>query len=218
MFVAGADDLEQEVGTCFVDGQVADLVEHEQVGPGVFAQCEFELALFLGGDQVVDGFDGTGVEDFMTGPAGLQCDGGGEVCFAHADGTEQDAVVLVLDEAQAGEVLDLGAVDAGGPLPVEGVELLERGQAGGFDAPFGAAFLSGEGFAVEEFVQVFQCAGLFLQRLPMEALVVLAHPGQLERLQGELDFLVLVISHGLHRWCWFGLSPGAGPGRERRKR
>jgi len=73
--------------------------------------------------------------------------------------------VLVLDEAQAGEVLDLGAVDAGGPLPVEGVELLERGQAGGFDAPFGAAFLSGEGFAVEEFMQVFQC-GRFVSSGP----------------------------------------------------
>ena len=213
LFVAGADDLEQKVGTCFVDGQVADLVEHEQMGTGVFAQGELELALFLGGDEVVDGFDGSGVEDLVASLAGLQRDGGGEVCFADTDGTDQDAVVLVLDEAQAGQMLDLGAVDACGPLPIEGVERFERGQAGGFDTPFGAAFLSGEGFAVEEFVQVFECAGLFLKRLPVEALVVLSHPGQLECLQGALDFLVLVIGHGFHECCWVG-----GPGRERRKR
>ena len=200
-FVACADDLEQQVGTCFVDGQVADLVEHEKMGPGVFAQGELELPLFLSGDQVVDGFDGSGVEDLVASLAGLQGDGGGEVCFADTDGAEQDAVVLVLDKAQAGEMLDLGAVDTFGPLPVEGVEGFGRGQAGGFDAPLGTSFLSGEGFAMEEFVEVFQCAGLLLQCLGVEAFVVLTHPGELESLQGALDFLVLAIGRGLHGGC-----------------
>jgi len=48
-FVAGADDLEEQVGSALVDWQVADFVEDEQRGVGVFAQFGFEDALGLGG-------------------------------------------------------------------------------------------------------------------------------------------------------------------------
>jgi len=37
-FVALADDLEEQVGPVFVDGQVADLVDHQQIGPGVLLE------------------------------------------------------------------------------------------------------------------------------------------------------------------------------------
>ena len=41
-FVAGADDLEEQVGPALVDGQVADFIKDEQGGAGVFAQFGFE--------------------------------------------------------------------------------------------------------------------------------------------------------------------------------
>ena len=43
-FVAGADDLEEEIGSALVDGEVADFVEDKQRGGGVFAQLGFEGA------------------------------------------------------------------------------------------------------------------------------------------------------------------------------
>jgi hypothetical protein len=55
--------------------------------------------LLLGGDEVAIGFNGIDVEDFVAALTGLQCDGGGEVGLADADGAEQDGIVFVLDEA-----------------------------------------------------------------------------------------------------------------------
>jgi hypothetical protein len=51
--VAGADDLEEQVGSALVDGQVADFVEDEQGRVGVFAQFGFEGAFGLGGVEGV---------------------------------------------------------------------------------------------------------------------------------------------------------------------
>jgi hypothetical protein len=61
--VAVADDLEEQIGSALVDGQVADFVEDEQGGAGVFAQFGFEGAFGLGGVQSVDDVDGVGEED-----------------------------------------------------------------------------------------------------------------------------------------------------------
>lgn len=56
--VACADDLEEQVGSGFVDGQVSDFTEDEQVWQCVFAKRLFKPSLLLRGDQVVDRFDG----------------------------------------------------------------------------------------------------------------------------------------------------------------
>lgn len=98
-FVAGTDDLEEQVGSCFVDGQVADLIEDEQMRAGIASHGGFEASLLLSGDQVVDRFNGIDVKDFVPVLTGLQCDGGGEVGLADTDRAEQDGVVFVLDEA-----------------------------------------------------------------------------------------------------------------------
>lgn len=52
--VAGADDLEEQIGSALVDGQVADFVENEQGGVGLFAKFGFEGAFGLGGVQGVE--------------------------------------------------------------------------------------------------------------------------------------------------------------------
>ena len=84
--VAGADDLEQEVGSALVDGQVADFIEDEQGGCGVAAQFGFEGAFGLGGVEGVDDVDGVGEEDALAVLAGGVTQGGGEVGFAKAQG------------------------------------------------------------------------------------------------------------------------------------
>ena len=57
-FVAGADDLEEQIGATLVDGQVADFVEDKERRRGVPAQLGFEGALGLCGVKGVDDVDG----------------------------------------------------------------------------------------------------------------------------------------------------------------
>ena len=61
-------------------------------------------------------------EDRVAGLDGLDAEGDGEVRLAHAGRPEQHDVLGALDEAEAGELADLLAVDRG--LEVE-VELIQ---------------------------------------------------------------------------------------------
>jgi hypothetical protein len=56
------DHLEEQIGTGLINGQVAQLVEDEERGFGVFLQFRFEPADPLGRRQGVDDINGTGKE------------------------------------------------------------------------------------------------------------------------------------------------------------
>ncbi len=66
LFVAGADDLEEEVGAALVDGEVADFIQDEELGFEVATQFGLECAFELGGGEGVDDVDGVGKEDGVT--------------------------------------------------------------------------------------------------------------------------------------------------------
>src|ERR1700675_1898724 len=110
-FVARADDLEEEVGSVLVDGEVADLVEDQERWAEVFAQLGFEGAFGLGGAQGVDDVDGVGEENAHALLAGGITERGGEVGFAEADEPQEDDVGFVVDELEPEEILDLETVD-----------------------------------------------------------------------------------------------------------
>ncbi len=69
-FVAGTDDLEEEIGTALVDGEVTDFVEDEELRVEVAAQFRFEVAFELSGAESVDDINGVGKEDGVTFLAG----------------------------------------------------------------------------------------------------------------------------------------------------
>ena len=81
---------------------------------------------------------------------------GGEVGFAEADQAEEDDVGFVLDELETEEVLDLEAVDFLGPVPAEGVEGFNDGEAGGLEAPGDGAVGAQGGFAFDELGEVVE--------------------------------------------------------------
>lgn len=110
-FVASADDLEEEVGTALVDGQVTDFVEDEHGRRGVFAQLGLEVALGLGGVEGVDDIDWVGEEDADALLAGGVAQCGGKMGFAEADEAQEDDIGFVVDELETEEALDLEAVD-----------------------------------------------------------------------------------------------------------
>ena len=149
-FVAGADDLEEEVGSALVDGQITDFIKDEESGCGVAAQFGFQRAFGLGGVEGVDDVDGVGEEDALAVLAGGVAQRGGEVGFAKADEAQEDDVGFVADELEAKEVLDLQAVDLFGPVPAEGVQRFDDGEAGGLEAPGDGAAGPQGGFAFDE--------------------------------------------------------------------
>ena len=155
-FVAGADDLEEEVGSVLVDGEVADFIKDEEGGGGVFAHFGFEAADVLGGAEGVDDVDGVGEEDAVALLAGGVAKGGGKVGFAKSDEADEDEVGFVADELEAKEVLDLQAVDFFGPVPAEGFEGFDDGEAGGLEATGDGAVGTQVGFAFDELAEVVE--------------------------------------------------------------
>ncbi|MDZ4123985.1 MAG: hypothetical protein U1E02_07380 [Hydrogenophaga sp.] len=67
-----------------------------------------------------------------------------------------------MNELEAKEVLDLEAIDLFGPVPAEGVECLDDGEAGGLDAQGDGAVGAQGGFAFDELGEVVEVAeGVF---------------------------------------------------------
>ena len=132
-FVALADDLKEQVGPAFVDGEIAQLVDGQEVGTGVLLKFLDEASGVVGSGEGIDDVDGGGEADAEARGGGGVAQGDGQVAFAQTDAANDDGVGLVLDELEAEEVLNLEAVDLGGPGEVELLEGLEDGEAGLLD-------------------------------------------------------------------------------------
>ncbi len=58
--VAVADDLKEQVGSRFIDGQVSQLVEDEQVRPEIFFEFHLKPSGVLSGTEGIDHIDSGG--------------------------------------------------------------------------------------------------------------------------------------------------------------
>ena len=84
LFVAGVDQLEEEVGAAVADRQIADLVDDQQRGSAVEADLLDQAAFSLGPGQ---GLDQLGQRAAIDTPAGLHrgdAECGGQVTFSGA--------------------------------------------------------------------------------------------------------------------------------------
>ena len=70
LFIAQLDDLEEQIGARLVNREIAEFVEDEQRGFGVFFEFRFETPSTLGGGQRVDDINGTGKEHRVALEAG----------------------------------------------------------------------------------------------------------------------------------------------------
>jgi hypothetical protein len=84
---------------------------------------------------------------------------------------------VCLDEGEAKQILDLGAVDLPGPVPLELIEALEHGEACGLDATFDAAVLAPMGFAFDQPSKVLDMGVMLIGGLLGKRLEVLADIG-----------------------------------------
>ena len=112
--------------------------------------------------------------------AGLVSEGGGKMGFTEAYASQEDEVLLLVDEVEPEGVLDLLAVDGFGPVPVELVDGFYEGKAGGFDAPFDGAGSPLKGFALDEADEVVDVATRVFCGLTGFVLVMVAYPCEFE--------------------------------------
>jgi hypothetical protein len=140
--VAAGDDLEEKVGVAAVVGEVADLVDAEQVGHGVAMEASGERDGGLLRGEIGEHVAGGGEADGVAADDSLMGDVFEDHGFADAVGTDEDSVVAGLDEAEGEELVDGFAIDLLGPSPVEVGHRLEGGDAGIAETAFQAALLA----------------------------------------------------------------------------
>jgi hypothetical protein len=183
--IALVDDLEEEGGVGLLEGQVADLVQDEYLGPDQDLEQGVEailLALCPGtGDEVVEREEVDAVSVFD----GLEGEADGQVSFPDAWRTEEQDVLAVVEEAEGRELGDSLAGHLGLGLEVELFECLGPGQPRELEVGLHAALEAGGELDVEEFVE----------DLDAELLSLLgAFEYGIERAEGRfhLEFLELV--------------------------
>ena len=112
-FVAGGDELEEQGGAEFVEREVAELVDDEQLRCELDAQAALESAFLVRDAEVFEESVHAGEVHAVAVLDGLNADGHGEMRLPDSGRSEQDEVVGVRHEAEAGELHDLLAVDVG---------------------------------------------------------------------------------------------------------
>ena len=128
-FVEFADQVEQQLAAGLGEGQIAELVQDQEV----------EAGDQVGGPALALGA-GFGIElvhqvDHVEEPAPAPCpdtgpgDADGKMGFAGACAADQDEVALMVEEVAVGQVADQGLVNLGG-LEVELLQFLGERQLG----------------------------------------------------------------------------------------
>src|SRR5947209_6708741 len=117
-FVAGRDELEEQVGGFGFEGDVADFVHHQQGVAAQAGQFGLQVSGVVGVGEAGDPVGGGGEQDPVPGLAGADRQAGGQVGLAGA-GWPQEHHVLAGDyEVQGAQVGDDVAFETAGVVEV----------------------------------------------------------------------------------------------------
>lgn len=114
-----ADDLEEEVGALWSEGEITEFVTNEEGRGLVVVKLSEEGSIGLGSDEMIDHVDGTGEEDLEIGVAGGVGDAFSQEGFSGAWVADQYHIPVFGDEVQVEEVEDLGFLLLSGFVVVE---------------------------------------------------------------------------------------------------
>src|SRR6478672_343959 len=81
-FVSLADDLEKQVGSALIDGQIPYLVQNKQSRREIAFELGFERPLSLGGTQGIDCVNGVGKQDAVAVLTSSVSQSGSQMGFA----------------------------------------------------------------------------------------------------------------------------------------
>ena len=148
-FVAGGDELEEQVRGFGFEGDVADFVDDEQRVAAEADQFVLEPAGVVGVGEAVDPL--AAVANSTRWPAWQAriAEADGEVGFAGAGRAEEHDVLFGGDEVQGAQVGDRVAFEAAGVVEVELLQGLAGREPGGADAALAAVGLPGGDLALQ---------------------------------------------------------------------
>ena len=141
VFIAAADDLEEEVGGVGIVGEGANLVDGEEGGPRVVAEAPLKGAGGLLAIEIEQQVRGGDEARAVAGQDDLMDDVLGEHRFAEALGADQEDILGAVKEVEGEDAVEGGAVERGRPVPVPVGEGCEAAEAGGGEPAFDTAAL-----------------------------------------------------------------------------
>jgi hypothetical protein len=142
-FIAGRDQLEEQVGGLWLAGDVADFVDDQHRVAAQPGQFGLQVAALVGVGEAGDPLGGGGERDPVPGLAGPDRQPGGQVGFAGAGRPEKDHVLPACHEVQGAQVGDDFSFQSSGMVVVELFQGLAGGEPGGPDTALAAVGLAG---------------------------------------------------------------------------
>jgi hypothetical protein len=140
--IAPRDELEEEMRGVTLEGQVAEFVDHEQLGLGVEGEPvlkpAFDMGLGEGGEEP----GGRGEQDGEAEPHGFTAEGHGQVRLADTGRAQQEQGIAIGDPAAGGKIADLLGVERGLGVELEAVEGTDEGELGDTEAHLDAPLLA----------------------------------------------------------------------------
>jgi len=133
------DQLEHQIGMAIGVGEVADLVDHQQVRAGVMAQAATQRGIAVECAEIAEQLAGAGEQHGVAAGQRLVGDVLGDHRLADAVGADEHDVGGVVEELERHQRVDGGAVATLGPGPVEVAERLEAADMGGAQSSLQAA-------------------------------------------------------------------------------
>jgi len=138
--VAAGDDLEEQVGVAGVIGEIAELVEDEQLWLAEDSELALQACRSVLVGEGIEHFGGGEEADGGAGEDGLMSEIAGDERLADAVGSDEDDVGSGVEPFESEEIFDLIAIDLGGPGPVEIGERFEGADACPAQPSFEASF------------------------------------------------------------------------------
>jgi len=148
--VTTGDERKEEIGRLPLEGQVADLVDDEQVVALESAQLGLELVAVLGRLEARDPLLRSGEGDPEAALARLQRERDREVGLAGAGRAEEADIRPLLDPGELRQVQDERALGRGLRAPVEVLERFQRREGGVADPHPRAGGVAGEDLGLEQ--------------------------------------------------------------------
>lgn len=159
--VALVDEVEEQVSMTVTVGEIAQLVDHEEVGTGVMAQATAQGAVTLLRGEITQHVCGGGKQDTVASEKRLMGDILGDHGLANAIGADQNEVGGILEELQRQPLRDGVPIAGLRPGPVEVSQGFEVAEPGGLEATlqpalaaFGLLFPLNPGCAQAQFGDV----------------------------------------------------------------
>lgn len=141
-FVTPIDDLEQQIGMAGAIGEVADLIDYQDVGAGIVSEASAQRAVAVLCRQIAEHLGGIDEQRAVALHDRLMREVLSDQGFADAIGSDQDDVEGLTDKVQAHQRGDGRLVTLCGPVPVEVGQWLEAPEVGGAQAPLQAPVMA----------------------------------------------------------------------------